>query len=111
MKTITFACLFVVCSTATAYAEHRHRHSYRSSNGSYIQHRHRDIVYYPDRLVVSPDTSVVASSWPYVQTTVKYPYATGSTVLDLNRYTWAYDRNMTCSWPMLDVLRLVAVVH
>lgn len=111
MKTIIFALVFVVSCAGIAHSGHssRHHHSYRSSNGNRVQLRHRDIVYNPDRMVVSPDTTNVKETWPYVEAEVMYPYATGSSVLDLARTTIPYDRNVTCAAPMIQVMRLSSI--
>lgn len=62
------------------------------SHGSNHYRHHGNRVHQHAVVRVGVDTTSVRNEWPYVTHVVKYPYVTGSTVLDLARSPWNYDR-------------------
>lgn len=94
-------------SSAKPYSE-RHRHdSYSSIH--HTRHHHRPDhtrIYEPDRSWSSPKTSLVRDTWPYLEAVMKYPYATGTSVLDLARYPIPVTGASHCVYPMVRMIRL-----
>lgn len=85
MKRIFFICLFVVSSSAIARADWK---EIFNASARYTHHPHharhadRTHLYEPSNRRASPDTTVVKDTWPYLDEAIRYPNASGSTILD-----------------------------
>lgn len=70
-------CVLMVLGVCTQYAEARH--GYHHHHHTVTRHATADL---PRVSHLAVDTTSVEVTWPYVEVVIRYPDATGTTVLD-----------------------------